>query len=143
MGVAIDGSEKYWPLKPTTAVLPTFSPFQQQPPQYIEVFNRGAAEFKYKIEPSVPWLSVSPHQGIVEKEVRAIVKVDWLRAPKGITRVPITVTGSNGSSVIVQAVVDNPFLPNFWQLKGFIESNGYVAMEADHYTRMVNTSSIQ
>jgi hypothetical protein len=97
MGVAIDGSDKYWPLEQTAAVLPEFSPFQQQPPQYIEVFNRGSVAFYYRIQPDVSWISVWPNQGMVEKEVRAIVRVDWFRAPKGITRVPITVTGPNGS----------------------------------------------
>jgi hypothetical protein len=143
MGVAIDGSDKYWPLEQTAAVLPTFSPFQTQPSQYIEVFNRGTDAFNYKIEPAASWISVQPNQGVVGKEVRAIVRVDWLRAPKGTARVPITVTGPNGSSVVVQAIVQNPGFQNLWQMNGFIESNGYVSMEADHYTRMVNTSSIQ
>jgi hypothetical protein len=143
MGVAIDGSEKYWPLEQTTPVLPVFSPFQKQPQQYIEIFNRGTIAFHYRIQPAVPWMSVCPNQGVVTKEIRATVSVDWLRAPKGSTQVPITITGPNGSSVVVQAIVDNPILPNICQMTGFVESNGYVSIEADHYTRMVNTSSIQ
>lgn len=142
MGVAIDGSDKYWPLEQTPAVLPTFSPFQTQPAQYIEVFNRGTDPFYYQIKPAVPWISVQPDRGIVEKEVRAIVRVDWLRAPKGKTRVPIIVTGPNGVSVTVEAVVENPVIKNFWQLEGFVESNGYISMEADHYTRIVNSKSV-
>ena len=46
MGVAIDGSDKYWPAEKTTPVLPAFSPFQRQPQQYIEVFNRSGGPFK-------------------------------------------------------------------------------------------------
>lgn len=142
MGVAIDGSEKYWPLEETPAALPTFSPFQTQPAQYIEVFNRGSDPFYYKIEAEVPWIYVYPNQGLVKKEVRAIVRVDWFRAPKGTTRTPITVIGPNGVSVTVEAVVENPMIKNFWQLDGFVESNGYISMEADHYTRVVNTPPI-
>lgn len=142
MGVAIDGSDKYWPLEQTPPVLPTFSPFQTQPAQYIEVFNQGSDPFNYRIEPAVPWISVQPNRGIINKEIRGIVQVDWLRAPKGTTHVPITVIGPGGSRVIVKAVVDNPVIHNFWRLEGFIESNGYISMEADHYSRVVNTSSI-
>jgi hypothetical protein len=46
--------------------------------------------------------------------------------------VPITVTGA-GSSVVVQAPVRNPSVAP----SGFLEANGYVAMEADHYSRQV------
>lgn len=143
IGVAIDGSEKYWPLQQTSAVLPAFSPFQTQPAQYIEVFNRGSLPFGFQIKPGVPWIRVSPNQGVIQKEIRAIIEVDWCRAPKGTTRVPITVTGSKGSSVIVQAIIQNPATWNMDLLGGFIESNGYVAMEADHYTRKVDNALIQ
>lgn len=142
MGVAIDGSDKYWPQEKTPAVLPTFSPFQTQPAQYIEVFNRGTDPFKYRIEPAVPWISVWPDQGVVTKEVRAIVRVDWSRVPKGNTQVPITVSGPNDSKVVVQAIIENPIIPNIYRLEGFVESNGYISMEADHYSRVVNTKSI-
>ena len=57
------------------------------------------------------------------------MRVDWARAPEGTTQVPITVTGP-GASVVVQAVVDNPALPRT-QLRGFVEANGYVSIEAD------------
>jgi hypothetical protein len=143
LGVAIDGSAKYWPLETTTPILPTFSPFQSQPEQYIEVFNRGTVAFDYQINSPVPWLTIRPNQGTVGKELRASVKVDWSGAPHGITRIPIKVTGPNGSSVTVYAIVDNPDLPNIRQIKGFVESNGYVSMEAAHYDRAVNTGAIK
>jgi hypothetical protein len=125
LGVALDGGD------PVT--LPAFSPYQAQPAQYVDVFNKGAAPFAYRITPSVPWVHVTPAAGQVSKEVRATVRVDWSRAPKGRTTVPITVTGPGGSRVVVQAPIDNPVL----KPKGFVEANGYVAMEADHYTRKV------
>jgi hypothetical protein len=141
MGVAIDGSNKYWPAEKTAPILPAFSPFQRQPQQYIEVFNRGAAPFKYKIEPSVPWMSVKPAEGTVEKEVRTMVSVDWLRAPKGTTKATVTVTGASGAVVVVQAAIENPDA-NDSTLTGFVEANGYVSMEADHYTREVDAPPI-
>jgi hypothetical protein len=144
LGVAIDGSAGYWPNETTTPILPTFSPFRTQPAQYIEVFNRGAIAFDYTIQPAVSWIFVSPNHGTVKKEVRATVKINWLQAPKGTTTVPITVTGPNGgSTVVVQAIVENPFICNSSQIRGFIESNGYVSMEAAHYTKVVDTAEIK
>ncbi|HEV2782526.1 MAG TPA: glycosyl hydrolase 115 family protein [Actinophytocola sp.] len=135
MGVAVDGSDRWWPAEPTPAVLPTFSPFQSQPAQYLEVFNRGSVPFGYSIRAAVPWLHVSPGSGTVDKQVRAEVRVDWSRAPAGTTQVPITITGPNGAAVVVQAVVDKPDLPR--SARGFVEANGYVSMLADHATDTV------
>ena len=36
------------------AVLPAFSPYQSQPQQYIEVFNRGDQAFTYQIKVDAP-----------------------------------------------------------------------------------------
>jgi hypothetical protein len=69
----------------------------------------------------------------VGKQVRAEVTVDWRRAPRGITRVPITVTGA-GRSVVVEAVVDNT---STRPKRGYVEANGYVSMPADGTSRVV------
>jgi hypothetical protein len=132
MGVAIDGSDEWWPKAETEAVLPEFSPYQSAPPQYIEVFNRGTDPFDYRITPAEPWVKVSHAKGRVDKQVRATVAVDWRRAPTGTTRVPIEITGADGRTVTVQAVVDKP---KSFKARGFIEAGGYVSMDADGFTR--------
>ena len=139
LGVAIDGSDSWWPAAQEPAVLPTFSRHQSQPGQYLEVFNRGTDPFAYRIEAAEPWLRVSPSRGMVDKQVRAEVRVDWRRAPKGTTRVPITVTGPRGSSVEVTAVVDNP---RHTPRRGFVEANGYVSMLAEHASRVVGADGV-
>jgi hypothetical protein len=141
MGVAIDGSDAWWPASSAPARLPTFSPYQTQPTQFIDVFNRGAAPFQYRIRPAASWVTVTPAGGPVHKQVRAWVHVDWSRAPLGTTNVPVRVTGANGRTVVVQALVDNPRTPRA-QLRGFVEANGYVSMEAEHYSRNVARDGI-
>jgi hypothetical protein len=141
MGVAIDGSTSWWPAAPTPAVLPSFSPYQTQPTQYLEVFNRGSTPFDYTIRTGAPWLRVSPGQGRVDQQVRATVRVNWAHAPHGTTTVPITVTGPGGASVVVQAVVENPTVRRS-QLRGFVEANGYVSIDAAHYSRAVRTDGV-
>jgi len=143
LGVAIDGSEKWWPGEQSEKpVLPAFSPYQTRPGQYIEVFNRGATAFDFTARPSVPWLRVSPASGRVDKQVRLAVRVDWDRAPKGRTEVPITVTGPDGARVVVTAVVENPDVPR-GGLKGFVEASGYVSIEGDHYSRAVDGKGVK
>ncbi|MEV4708986.1 glycosyl hydrolase 115 family protein [Actinoplanes sp. NPDC049316] len=124
LGVALDGGD--------AQVLPEFSPWQSQPQQYIDVFNKGATPYAYRITAGQPWVHVTPAGGRVDKEVRATVRVDWSRAPAGTTTVPITVSGA-GEQVVVQAPIRKPAL----RPSGFAEANGYVAMDAPHYTRKV------
>jgi hypothetical protein len=141
LGVAVDGSEGWWPAATTPAVLPTFSPYQSQPAQFIEVFNRGRAAFDFVVRSGAPWLEVSPSRGTVAKQVRATVRVDWSRAPKGNHEVPITVTGRDGAAVVVTAMVQHVRVPA-GSGGGFVEANGYVSMEADHATATVDTASV-
>nr|WP_308701842.1 glycosyl hydrolase 115 family protein [Pontibacter ummariensis] len=136
MGVAIEGSENWWPAAKGEAVLPELTPYGQQS-YYIEVFNRGQAPFKYTVQPGADWLQVSQQQGMVEDQERLLVRVNWKQAPKGKQRVPVTITGPNGKRVVVQAVVNNPATLTADKVKGFVESNGYVAMNAENYSRAV------
>ncbi|KAF4406532.1 glycosyl hydrolase 115 family protein [Streptomyces lycii] len=142
MGVGVDGSDDWWPAAAGKAVLPPFSPYQTAPEQYIDVFNRGTEAFDYRIEPSVDWISVKRARGRVDKEVRATVRVDWRRAPRGTTEVPITVTGPDGATVEVTAVVENQRLSRRGS-RGFIEAGGYVSIEAEHATKTVGASDVE
>jgi hypothetical protein len=121
MGVALDGGG---------AALPEFSPWQSQPAQYIDVYNRGTTPFRYTISSGAPWLSVTHAGGTVTDQVRALVTVDWRRAPRGVRTVPITITGA-GTTTVVRAPISYPAE----KPRGFLEANGYVAIEAAHYRR--------
>jgi hypothetical protein len=133
MGVAVEGSDSWWPMEGEQAVLPEFDPFNKQE-YYIEVFNRGLVPFDYKAVPEEPFLKITPGTGRVEKQQRLLVSVDWDLAPAGKYSVPINITGPSGTSVIVQAVINNPETLKKSGLTGFIESNGYVSIEAEHFT---------
>jgi hypothetical protein len=142
MGISIEGSEDWWPQAKSEPVLPEFDAYQQQM-HTIDVFNRGKAPFEYQAEAGAPWLLVTPAHGKIEKESCLSVCVDWQQAPPGTQHAPITITGPRGSQVIIQAVIHNPLAPEKNQMQGFVEGNGYVSMEAEHYSRAVETESIQ
>ncbi|MGQ4387795.1 glycosyl hydrolase 115 family protein [Streptomyces sp. SAS_270] len=133
LGVAVDGSQGWWPHAQGAAALPVLSPYRTGPAPYIEVFNRGGTPFDYRITTSVPWLAVDRARGRVDREARATVTVDWSRAPSGRTEAEVTVTGA-GRSVTVTAVVDNPSARG---LRGFVEAGGHVAVDAEHYASSV------
>lgn len=144
MGVAVDGSEHWWPGGAGNGgepELPVFSPYQSQPAQYVEVFNRGTVPFDVRIRTGASWLLADRTRGRVDTQTRVTFRVDWSRAPKGLTRVPVTVTGPGGREVVVRAVVDRPRTDRA-RLSGFVEANGYVSMEADHFHRAVGRGGI-
>ncbi|MEU6259575.1 glycosyl hydrolase 115 family protein [Streptomyces sp. NPDC047043] len=139
MGVAIDGASQWWPQATDTAQLPPFSPHQDRPAQWIEVFNRGTTPFAYEVTTGATWLKPSAPSGTVRKETRITLRVDWSQAPGGTTRIPVTVTGAD-RTVTVQAVVQNPPLPS--GASAFVEAGGYVSMEAEHPTEVVGADGI-
>ncbi len=66
--------------------------------------------------------------------------MDWAKAPKGTKQVPITITGANGSKVVVNCMVNNS-IPA--PTSGFVLANGYASMEAIHYSKMVNGDKVK
>jgi hypothetical protein len=137
MGVAIEGSLKWWPLETGEAVLPEFDAYNRQI-YYMEIFNRGKTPFDYDVQPGESWLQIKPQQGKIKMEQRLWVNVDWAKMPAGRHRVPLTITGSEQSQVVVYAVINNPAIPPRDQENRFVESNGCISMEAEHCIREVN-----
>jgi hypothetical protein len=141
MGVAIEGSDKWWPEAQGEAVLPEFDCFNRQK-YYIEIFNRGTIPFDFEINCEKPWIIISDKAGKIGKEKRIWVKINWEKAPKGIYCTPIEIISSNNTTVTIKAPTNNPEYPKRDEIKGFVESNGYVSMEAEHYTKKAETDNI-
>jgi hypothetical protein len=141
MGVAIEGSERWWPNESGPAILPSFDRFHQQR-YYIELFNRGKKPFKYSVNAEKPCLKIQPAKGEIQTEARLWVSIDWDKVPSGAHQIPIIISGPRRQRVVVQTIVLNPAIPASEVENCFIESNGYVSMEAEHYSRAVNTPPI-
>jgi hypothetical protein len=142
MGVAVEGSAHWWPSDKSETVLPEFDPYHQQT-YFIEIFNRGQAPFDYSAQAGESWVKIDRAEGSIETEKRLWISVDWKQAPTGKQRVPITLAGPNNSRAVVQAIINNPSAPKRDEIIGFVECNGYVSIEAEHYTRAVESSPIQ
>jgi hypothetical protein len=142
MGVAAEGQEvvrSFGPPRPLA--LPEIDSYQRQT-YAVELYDRGSAPFTYTVAPSDPWLVVSPAAGTVSDTRRLDVSVDWGKAPAGRQRGTLTITAAGARPVTVEVPMANYGAPARDQLVGFVQGNGVVSMEAEHYTTAVSAGPV-
>ena len=131
MGISLPGTEESWPGSSQKAVLPELDIFNNKE-QYIEIFNRGKIPFEYTIKTDVPWLTFSETKGKIDQtDKRVWVKLNEKLLPKGKTQANITLSGA-GQEVAISVQAFNPEDNN---IKGFVESGGLIAIEAEHFSK--------
>jgi hypothetical protein len=141
LGVAIEGSEQWWPDARQEALLPELDPHVKKN-CYIDLFNRGRTQLGYSIKPGRKWLHIDVPEDTLLQEKRVWLTVDWLRAPRGKHRIPITLTGSDGRQVVITARIHNPAETDAAPAGTPGESNGYIALEAAQYTCARNSATV-
>ena len=139
MGIAVEGSEAAWPGDPGDAILPEFDVFNQQQ-RFIDVFNKGKTSFEFTATASVPWIVLGESKGTLEKDKRLQVSVDWATAPRGLASGSVSLAGT-GTNVIVKVNAFNPTEVTRDALAGFVEGDGYVSIEPEHYTRKTDAGT--
>ncbi|HZR20392.1 MAG TPA: glycosyl hydrolase 115 family protein [Verrucomicrobiae bacterium] len=139
LAVAVEGSPSAWPGPQETAVLPPFYRWGQAR-HYIEIFNRGSARFDYQISASDPWLVVSSNHGTVTEDARVWVSVDWTNAPADWKTGILKVSGAGTQPVTLEVKAINSAPPKSEAVHGYVEADGYLAIEAAHYSAKHDTS---
>ncbi len=154
LGVAVEGSASARPGAAGDPCLPTFDTFNRQR-YYIDIFNRGQTWLGCRAVANEPWIILSANGGTIAKDLRIWVSIDWAKAPKGLATGTVEIAqtrallsgesphiehsqplpGSERVTVKVQAF--NPTQVTRDTLDGFVEANGYVSIEAEHYTKNV------
>jgi hypothetical protein len=142
MGVAVEGSASAWPGASDEPALPEFDVFNRQS-RFIDVFNRGQAAFEFSATASAPWIVVSATRGRIEKEQRIWVSVDWPKAPRGRTEGWVRIARRGANEVTVKVRAFNPEEPARTSLDGFVEANGYVSIEAEHFTKKIDAGPVR
>jgi len=136
MGVAAEGS-----LMASTGQRLSFDNFNRQT-RYIDIFNQGTLPFDYSASVSAPWILLSSTNGSLLKEERINVSLDWDKVPSGDSDGAITFTQKNGPTISVKVSAFHPQSPALDKLEGFVEADGYVSMEAEHYNQAVGAGQV-
>ncbi len=133
MGVMVEGSANWWPESNNEAWLPEFDNFNEQT-YYIELFNRGETDYQYQLKAADTWIQLSSAKGTIDKEERIWVSIDWEKLQEGKNESVIKVISDTGTEIFVKVKALKHAIPDLKNFKGFIEANGYVSIEAEHYT---------
>jgi hypothetical protein len=113
--------------------LPQFDVFNQQR-HYVDVFNKGSNGFSFTASANVPWITLSENKGMVDKDQRVWVSVDWSKAPKGAAAGTVTFSGADTNFTVKVAAL-NPTEITRSSLQGFVEGEGIVSIEPEHYSK--------
>ncbi len=133
-GIAIEGSENWWPNSQEEIVLPTFISAENKP-YFVDIFNRGNLSFDFKITSKNDWITFSKSKGKINLEERILVNIDWKKVPKGDAKGQFAISANNQNfNVIV-----NTKNIDLNDVKGFVEHNGFVSIEAENYSRAINS----
>ncbi|MEB0260361.1 MULTISPECIES: glycosyl hydrolase 115 family protein [unclassified Mucilaginibacter] len=137
MGVAIEGSANTWGAGQTATGLPEFC-MGQYNRHYIEVFNRGKTPFIYTVKSLAPYLKINQTAGPLTEQERVWLTVDWAKVPQSSNKAVVTIIGLQGS-VMVNVKVSKPK-----QVAGkvFLETDGFVSIEAAHYSKAVSKGPV-
>lgn len=126
--------------------LPTFYPWGPAT-RFIDVFLSRRRAVGWQAKTSAKWLVLSATKGRLtsapgQKEQRLQARIDWGQVPKG-RAVAGTITLSGAGKTYVLAVRADPSNADAQAYAGFIETNGYLALQADHYTRKTDAPARQ
>ena len=137
MGVSIEGTEDVWPGSKTNPVLPHFDIFNKQK-HYIDIFNKGKTPFEFSAATEESWIIISNYKGPFGVDNRIWISINWEKTAKGKSTGSVIISGT-GKEVKVQIVAFNPEEVTPETLEGFIEGEGVVSMEAEHYTKLTDS----
>ena len=144
--------------------LPGFSVFNKDK-CFIDLYNTGNGAIYWNSKTSEEWIKLSETSGVIYDEKRVWVTIDWEKAPKGInpsghiafgwrpsmedrslgnkylnlydrkTNNDTIIHDAPGGGFQVQLSLFNPVMRAMDKVHGFVESNGYISMEAEHFSR--------
>jgi O-glycosyl hydrolase len=142
LGVAIEGTSTVLS-SGGIGVLPALNSEQGSASRYIDVFCLGTLSTVYSITANQPWVNITNASGTLGADTRCEVSVDWSRMPTGRGEVLLTVQGASAATArtvrlpLVKGDSASPTAPI-----GFLDPDGYIAIEAPHYDRKVETGGV-
>lgn len=140
MGVCAEGSERFFPQNDSLC-LPMFDDLNRQS-YFVEIFNRGSIPFKYSIKTKSSWINFSESEGTIFSQKRIWISINWEAVPSSDQQAFFSIKTSDGSEskIYINIIKLSSFIDR--EFSGFIEDNGYISIEANHYSRAAGSPEI-
>ncbi len=98
--------------------------------KYIDVFNKGAGSFDITVSADKEFIVIGKHEDTVTDEVRIWISVDFSKLTATDTGTITVSDGKTTKTISVTAEVNRYELGE----KTYVEQDGYVSIEAEHYS---------
>ncbi|HEY6527347.1 MAG TPA: glycosyl hydrolase 115 family protein [Cellvibrionaceae bacterium] len=139
MGIAVEGITPAWPA-PGRYELKFDN--NGKADRELTLFNRGARAYEFTATAS-PWIQLSQAKGTVNSEVRIVSKIDWAKLPEGISEGEISVRGTGWQAAKIPVKAIKSAIQINKKARGFIEADGYIAIEAANFKKSYASDGIQ
>jgi hypothetical protein len=139
IGVQVEGSDA---AAGTTARLPRFDALNRQR-SWFDVFDKGRTATQASVSTSQPWISISMERESGTSDRRYWVDIDWNKVSPGLAsgEIQIAVAGRTATTITVEALT--PKEVTRATLRGFVEGQGVVSIEPEHFTRHTAVGAYQ
>jgi len=127
--------------KTGSGVLPNYHAFAREP-HFFELFNKGDAPLEWMLTPSAPWIRVDKEKGILDKQERITVDIDWEEVPKGKPEMQGQINVSVGG--VSETILVNLFVPPLTQsLTGiYLEIGGVASIPAEKFQKATDKAGL-
>lgn len=145
VGVAVEGGAWTITNSSKVAAMPVNPYLPPSERRYLDLYATRNGSFGYSVSSNVSYVKVSASTGRLSSpgisDVRINITVDWHNAPPGLTHAALSVkcVGKELQTLEVLLPVNHTAVPSGF--KGFVESNGAVSIEAEHFTSATQSSS--
>ena len=154
MGIAVEGSnasvpgdDRFHGNSDQSLTLLPMDPYS--PRRWFEIFAQGTNSFDFEIS-AEPFVLLTQSHGSVSptsnfSDYRVYVFINWGQVPttSGVARINITSStdyGTQYSAPYILLPYNISIYPSSFT-SGFVESDGTISMEAEHFTRMTRSTS--
>ena len=132
MAVAVEGYSHVWPDAGGHTLR-----FDQngRNQQGFELFNRGTQPVNFKILKKPTWLKLSLEQGEIASVQKIEAAVDWQQLPEGTNLGEIVIKGNSWAKASIHISAFKPNEKRRRKARGFLDADGYIAIEAANASR--------
>lgn len=115
-------------------------------PKYVDIINTGTGSFEWTAETDAEWITMNKSNGTVADDDRIYISTDLSKAENGSNSAYITFTRKLGNTDIqtfrVNVALENTAV-SAAEEKTYIENDGFVSIEAEHYTRSITNGGYE